>query len=84
MASSGPPFSRPASIPRAFATTSARLSSSKAARRCVGEFRQIENLAWDALDAAPGARNLCMGILCHQLVSLASAVGSEHYRRDKR
>ena len=27
--------------------------------KCEGEFLQIENLAWKALDAAPNARNLC-------------------------
>ena len=27
-----------------------------------GEFLQIETLAWEALDAAPNARNLCSGI----------------------
>jgi len=30
--------------------------------RYEGEFLQIETLAWEALDAAPNARNLCRGI----------------------
>jgi len=50
----------------------------------VGEFRCINGLAWDALDSAPGARNLCMGIHVFSRFHGKRAAGYEHFRRYRR
>lgn len=50
----------------------------------VGEFRRINGLAWDALDAAPGARNLCMGVHVFSRFRGKRAAGYERFRRYKR
>ena len=49
-----------------------------------GEFLQIETLAWEALDAAPNARNLCSGIHVFSQFHGKLAVGYERFRRCKR
>jgi len=49
-----------------------------------GEFLQIETLAWEALDAAPNARNLCSGIHVFSQFHGKLAAGYERYRRCKR
>jgi len=49
-----------------------------------GEFLQIEILAWDALDAAPNARNLCSSIHVFSQFHGKLAAGYERYRRCKR
>ena len=50
----------------------------------MGEFRQIHSLAWNALEAAPNARNLCMGIHVFHQFRGKRAAGYERYRRYKR
>ena len=49
-----------------------------------GEFLQIEILAWEALDAAPNARNLCSGIHVFSQFHGKLAAGYERFRRCKR
>jgi len=49
-----------------------------------GEFLQIETLAWEALDAAPNACNLCSGIHVFSQFHGKLAAGYERYRRCKR
>jgi len=49
-----------------------------------GEFLQIETLAWEALDAAPNARNLCSGIHVFSQFHGKLAAGYERFRRCKR
>ena len=49
-----------------------------------GEFLQIETLAWNALDAAPDARNLCNGIHVFSQFHGKLAAGYERFRRYKR
>jgi len=49
-----------------------------------GEFLQIETLAWEALDAAPDARNLCSGIHVFSQFHGKLAAGYERFRRRKR
>ena len=49
-----------------------------------GEFLQIETLAWQALDAAPNARNLCSGIHVFSQFHGKLAAGYERFRRCKR
>ncbi len=49
-----------------------------------GEFLQIETLAWNALDAAPNARNLCSGIHVFSQFHGKHASGYERFRRYKR
>jgi len=49
-----------------------------------GEFLQIETLAWEALDAAPNARNLCSGIHVFSQFHGKLAAGYERFRRRKR
>jgi len=48
-----------------------------------GEFLQIETLAWQALDAAPNARNLCSGIHVFSQFHGKFAAGYERFRRCK-
>ena len=50
----------------------------------VGEFRRINGLAWDALDSAPGARNLCAGIHVFSRFQGKRAAGYDHFRRHRR
>jgi len=45
---------------------------------------QIENLAWQAMDAAPNARNLCSGIHVFSQFHGKLAAGYERFRRCKR
>jgi hypothetical protein len=52
--------------------------------RYEGEFLQIETLAWEALDSAPNARNLCSGIHVFSQFHGKLAAGYERYRRCKR
>jgi len=52
--------------------------------RYEGEFLQIETLAWEALDAAPNASNLCSGIHVFSQFHGKLAAGYERYRRCKR
>jgi len=49
-----------------------------------GEFLQIETLAWQSLDAAPNARNLCSGIHVFSQFHRKLAAGYERFRRCKR
>jgi len=49
-----------------------------------GEFQEIETLAWQALDAAPNARNLCSGIHVFSQFHGKLAAGYERFRRCKR
>ena len=49
-----------------------------------GEFLQIETLAWNALDAIPDARNLCMGIHVFSQFHGKLAAGYERFRRRRR
>jgi hypothetical protein len=49
-----------------------------------GEFLQIETLAWEALDAAPNASNLCSGIHVFSQFHGKLAAGYERFRRCKR
>ena len=49
-----------------------------------GEFLQIKTLAWNALDAAPDARNLCSGIHVFSQFHGKLAAGYERFRRCKR
>ena len=49
-----------------------------------GEFLQIETLAWEALDAAPNARNLCSDIHVFSQFHGKLAAGYERFRRCKR
>jgi len=49
-----------------------------------GEFLQIKTLAWEALDAAPNARNLCSGIHVFSQFHGKLAAGYERYRRCER
>jgi len=49
-----------------------------------GEFLQIETLAWEALDAAPDARNRCTGIHVFSQFHGKLAAGYERFRRCKR
>ena len=48
------------------------------------EILQIETLAWEALDAAPNARNLCSGIHVFSQFHGKLAAGYERFRRCKR
>ena len=48
-----------------------------------GEFLQIETLAWEALDAAPNARNLCSGIHVFRQFHGKLASGYGRFRRCK-
>ena len=50
----------------------------------VGEFRRINGLAWDALDSAPGARNLCVGIHVFSRFRGKRVAGYDHFRRYRR
>ena len=52
--------------------------------RYEGEFLQIETLAWEALDAAPNARNCCTGIHVFSQFHGKLAAGYERFRRCKR
>jgi len=49
-----------------------------------GEFLQIETLAWNALDEASNARNLCSGIHVFGQFHGKLAAGYERFRRYKR
>jgi hypothetical protein len=49
-----------------------------------GEFLQIQNLAWKALDAAPNARNLCRGIHVFSQFRGKLVAGYERFRRYER
>ena len=48
-----------------------------------GEFLQIEILAWEALDAAPNARNCCTGIHVFSQFHGKLAASYERFRRCK-